>query len=222
MPINPELKICFIHIPKTGGTSIETLIPNIHPNNLIGIEPWKKQNSNYDTLFGNNLQHLTFNEIIKLKPEVINENYFIFTAVRNPYDRLISLISWKDGRWKKNNSISQREFNNYITDLEKRWIKCKLNIHEKPQHQFIDENYIDYIIKLEEMNEETFRDINSIIKIKNFDINFEFEYNVDCQRMKSNHNHYLEYYNKNTKAIQIVNNIYYMDFKKFGYSIIQN
>jgi hypothetical protein len=87
--------IVFIHIPRTAGTYIEGLLcekyncennwPNPNTDNLFGL--YKINDNNYLTL-----QHLTLNEMIKYN--FINKNsdkQFIFTIIRNPYDRVISL-----------------------------------------------------------------------------------------------------------------------------------
>lgn len=219
MPISPENKICYIHIPKTGGTTIESMLPGVFPNELIGIEPWDKQTNNLANLFGNNLQHLTYKEIIDLKPEVEKDNYFVFTTVRNPYERVVSMVGWRNKRWTKKMEITQSEFNKYIKELELRWIKNKLLLHEIPQYKFLDEDLkcVDYILKLDEINESKIEEMEKMMKIKNYNTNFKFNYDKNKILMKSFHKNYIEYFNKNKKAIELINKIYYMDFRIFNY-----
>ena len=218
MPINPELRICFIHIPKTGGTTIEHLIPNIHPNNCIGIKPYDNQECDYKYLFGNNLQHLTFNEIIKLKPEILKDNYFIFTLVRNPYSRVVSMAAWFNKRWIKNEPISKTEFNKYIDGLEMRWKKNNLFRHEIPQNQYLDDEllFVDNIIKLEELSGNKILEMEKMMCFKNID--FKFNFNPNLILMKSHHFSYLDYFKNNKKAIKLINLIYDLDFQKFNYT----
>ncbi len=88
-------QVIFIHIPRTAGTYIERQLcdkyqikqnwPRANIENLFGL--YKVRQDNYLTL-----QHLTLTEMIKfgfLKPNVNNQ--YIFTVVRHPYDRVLSL-----------------------------------------------------------------------------------------------------------------------------------
>lgn len=67
-------KCIFIHVPKTGGTSIEWALQN----KKVPIEQ----------------KHKTSNEICELHP-VAWEQYFKFTVVRNPWDWLVSWYYWR-------------------------------------------------------------------------------------------------------------------------------
>jgi hypothetical protein len=92
VPISHERRCVFIHVPKTGGTSIET---------ALGLHgPW--QDENRRTFFGMMgspdllalprtsafLQHLSIGEVQELAPEA--REYFSFAFVRNPWDRMVS------------------------------------------------------------------------------------------------------------------------------------
>jgi hypothetical protein len=76
-----DYKLLFIHIPRTGGTSVEKFFEfKSHDNLLSGRPP---------TVY--NGQHFTLSEYA----EKINvEKYFKFTIVRNPWDRLLSWYLW--------------------------------------------------------------------------------------------------------------------------------
>lgn len=222
MPINSDLKICFVHIPKTGGTTIESIIPNILPNKEIGINPWDNQTENKQYLFGKNLQHLSINNIISQNPDVISHNFCIFTVVRNPYDRIVSMISWFNKRWIKKIDLSQNEFDIYINNLKQRWKNNKLYNHELPQNYFLgnDLSIFDYIIKLEKLNNNKINNLEKIMKLKNYDFNYKFLYQENIKLMKSNHFD-SEYYFKNNKEARIlVNEIYKDDFKILNYTVI--
>tara|TARA_R110000824_G_scaffold336553_2_gene523050 strand:+ start:2326 stop:2958 length:633 start_codon:yes stop_codon:yes gene_type:complete len=86
--IDHKHKFIFIHIPKTGGTSIEKLfIPTADIQNV-------------------NLKHDTLRTILGTRPKI--KNYFKFTVVRNPWDLTASLYyyMWKSQyewpqRWRK-------------------------------------------------------------------------------------------------------------------------
>jgi len=70
-----DKKIIFIHIPRTGGTSVEEYFQFKHQHG------WKPDTA----------QHLTLKEY---SDHYDVEDYFKFTIVRNPWDRLVSWYLW--------------------------------------------------------------------------------------------------------------------------------
>jgi hypothetical protein len=96
MKFNNDL-IIFIHIPRTSGSYIEDSLckkyninikwPESNTLNLYGL--YKMNHNHYLTL-----QHLTLHEMIKYNfiNQNINEPY-IFTIIRNPYDRFVSIYN---------------------------------------------------------------------------------------------------------------------------------
>ena len=73
MPISDKLKIIFIHIPKTGGGTIEKSL------GIFGEDNNGSHKLNYEILYGkeNNrfLQHLTLLEINKIKDKEMTKFY---------------------------------------------------------------------------------------------------------------------------------------------------
>jgi hypothetical protein len=93
---NEDVNILFIHIPKTGGSSLElyfSLKFNIQLNNkslFLFIEDKPLLDENME--IKSSLQHITYNQIIKYS-KIFNinfENITILTIVRNPYERIMS------------------------------------------------------------------------------------------------------------------------------------
>lgn len=80
--ISHEHKCIFIHIPRTGGTALERSFN-------FADEPTK---------------HLCAKSIYLKVGQKIWDNYFKFTFVRNPWDRVISL--WHQPIYKKINALS--------------------------------------------------------------------------------------------------------------------
>ena len=70
-----DKKIIFVHIPRTGGTSVEKYF------NFKFDHGWKPETA----------QHLTLEEYDN---HYDIKNYFKFTIVRNPWDRLLSWYLW--------------------------------------------------------------------------------------------------------------------------------
>jgi len=94
MPYYKEGNILFIHIPKTGGSSLETYFENIYTQTCFGFD---KKNILPENINNISLQHLTYNTIYKYRDILdvsFNEKLNIITIVRNPYDRIISDLFW--------------------------------------------------------------------------------------------------------------------------------
>jgi len=88
MPYYPQMNLLFIHIPKTGGTSIEEYL-NKHSEQTV-FSP-----VNHGVLPGNlgiiSLQHQTYETIVKYHTFLgVPSHCRIISIVRNPYDRILS------------------------------------------------------------------------------------------------------------------------------------
>ena len=93
MPYYKEKKLLFIHIPKTGGTTIEDSIKENTPQTIYS----SRSNSLLDFPYNQKaLQHQFYTTIYKFrdKLDVNFDNIKIFSVVRNPYDRIISDLFW--------------------------------------------------------------------------------------------------------------------------------
>ena len=213
MPISHQFNTIYIHIPKTGGTSIEKYL-NIYNENglrpntniLHGHVPIKFEDNEYDPLnvgglAGYNLQHLTSNEIKKLLTVQIYQKYFKFTFIRNPWDRMVSEYKWAYY------SLSFEDYINRILYVVENRIKLETkNAHFRPQIEYIN-NDLDFIGRFENFNQ----DIEKVSSL----IGLDFDIKKLPHEKKTNRKHYKEYYNEQTK--QIINNIYKDDIKQFDY-----
>ena len=99
MPVNQQHKLLFVHIPKTGGTSVE--------ESLDMRFSWKDEN--LESLFGliqsmsllrrrfstNFLQHLTFQELSALLGDDL-QGLTPFAILRDPWTRFLSSYRRKD------------------------------------------------------------------------------------------------------------------------------
>lgn len=117
--INKSQKWAFIHIPKTGGTSVNKLL-----------------------LENSNTEFITSHDSIRIVPD---DNYFIFTIVRNPYTRFMS--AWLHGIRK---GIYSTNFNEFIKNLNEN------DVWFLPQQYYIEQGKtsnrkISFIVKYENL-----------------------------------------------------------------------
>ena len=185
-------KWLFAHVPKCAGNSFN---PNPYPYFYHG--------------------HDTNTKDFKFLKDINHHDYdFIFTFVRNPWDRLVSSFHYlKQGGNCKNDAL---DFEKYLSkyksfrDLVLNWDDSLFNqIHFRPQHEWIcdhDGGLIPHFIgRLETIQ----KDWDFICNKMNVPIrNLPF-------RNKSQHKYYTEYYNDETR--QIVAEKYVKDIEYFGY-----
>lgn len=101
-----EDKLFFIHIPKTAGTSIEHAI-----------------NGKDKPLWARHYRYYQFN----LYPKKYNpKEYYIFTVVRNPWDRVYSCFLWTKHKANSNNFWCET-FTEYLKFVESQDLKNSQN-----------------------------------------------------------------------------------------------
>lgn len=197
-----KLKLIFVHIPKTGGSTISNiLVPNIN------IHDEKYMEYLYGIKNNKALQHLSIIEIKKIVKNT--DDYYKFSIVRNPYDRLVSEYYWCQIKNIGNKSGQKfDDFLNYIIDIFKN-NKFDTNIytdHFIPQYKFL---YDDNILKVDKIFKfENFNNVLQFLKEK-YDINTNF-----YKHLKVHNGNKL---NLTQNQKNIIYNLYKKDFELFNY-----
>lgn len=203
---NNKTNILLIHIPKTGGTSVEDYLSkkmNIPLNNKSlfsflnpNIAKTHKLNIN------SSLQHMTMNTILKYK-KIFNikfKNLKIITIVRNPYDRIISDLFY----FKLIKIDTSKEETTEI--IKKYFSSSDYDNHNIPQYLFITNNQKKIFKNIIIMRTKTLT--------KNMhDLGFkDFNQHTNSNNKKINSGDYL-----NADSINLINTYYHNDFKILGY-----
>lgn len=200
--ISHKYKFYFQHIPKCAGTSIANHFEQLH-------------------IRTNSIDQLIFNGHEPYRDAVKGfdyKNYYIFTFVRNPWDRVVSLFHYRkwmvtDGYHPAHWPPAEEILNdNFKTFIHKDSLNTNESIHylEEPcfHHTWLANDIIskfNYIGKVETAQED-FKNICNDLKINDHDL---------PHVNKSNHKRYIEYYDEETK--QIVAEKYAKDIELFGY-----
>ena len=210
-----ELKCVYVHIPKTGGTSIEKIFYEI----LHKEKPSMTSRSDFEYFLGWDgehklwMQHATMQQINDLYEKDVSE-YFKFAFVRNPYERAVS--DWKFLRGRSNKKWRSKTFLKYLNcdGYFKRMLSDKKNKSTRIDHTYSQFDFlyskdgkclVDFIGKFENLQED---------------------FNTICDKMgiarktlpyskKQKYKNYTEYYDDETR--EIVAEKYAKDIEYFGY-----
>ena len=170
----------------------------------------KNAGTSIEEYFGNNSfkvqpnKHDNIYDIKKMFPNPYN-NYRKFTIIRNPYDKMVSWYFYLRRNTFENVFAEGDviEFNEWIKDPSKFWNFNDPISYLKPQHNWVDKTV--RIIKFENLNKE----------LEEF---FGEEIDLPVTN-KSDHKHYLNYYNQ--KSLDIIYDRYKEDFEKYNYKRIE-
>jgi len=197
MPIfeRDSKKILFVHIPKTGGTTIEDIFSahssmtfySLNPSPSLKVCP----------------QHLTFSDLrILLGRDYWNQ---AFSIIRDPYERMESEFYFRtENQYKK---FGRRpDFSAWLIDCinSVRKNPFLLDNHFRPQTDFIDSEVT--IFRLEDGLDIVVDEVSKLLGIQK--ISEPERKNVSEKRL-------LEW---SLDALNCINDYYHYDFEELGYS----
>lgn len=199
MPISTQHECVFVHIPRTGGTTVEKLL-GIHrdwpePDLEVFHGRFDRGNDYYQ------LQHLSYREMKSVKDIAHTQDYFKFTIVRNPWDRLVSEYFWQNLQDK----ISFQAFvNRTINIVNNRTRITGAYCHFRPQVEFLGDE-LNLIIRFENFRSE----------MRGLMLKFGIRPQSIPKHVATNHKNYSKYYDAET--VNMVANAYRMDIDHFSY-----
>lgn len=199
-----EKNLIFVHVPKTGGSTI------IHT--LLGIDKLTQLSKHKRTQYGieGALRHRSALQIQQRVGDEIWNAYYKFAFVRTPWERMVSAYFWnqREGNKQYALNISFEEFIKKlpnILDSE----NCPLLRHCRPQTFFLTSPNGEIMVN------DVFRyeDFSASLEIIGSKIGSPFK---PSKKYKvSKHKRYIKYYTTTTK--NIVRRCYADDIQLFNY-----
>ena len=204
-------KFIFTHPPKCGGTSIEDLFGFLQLR-----EKYPSVNAFKHASLKTHLEHLT-------NKGVDAESFLKFSIIRNPWDRAVSFYNhnkYKEYNYFTNEAVN-KEVPQHIKDSRQmtfkefvlKYYKNDFNseVVTKPYMCLQDKFSLDYVVRLENLEEDLF-----IIKDK-----LHLELNQNIPHINNSDKFlkrkpYKEYYDKET--IKVVEKLFEWDINNFGYT----
>ncbi len=189
--ISYDKKFIFVHINKTAGTSMEKALAD------YGVRKLEEKSDLQFELSYSQSQHFNCEEYSKYLGSEYDD-YFKFTVIRNPFDRVVSY--YYGGAIKSDLSFSQwvvdRYKNKNFKDFERMYSDYK---------HWINLDDMDLILRFENLSV----DFEKLKNTLDLDISLG-SYNVNKKRVG-----YEEYYDDNTK--EIIGNFFRDELDKFNY-----
>jgi len=191
--LNKELK--FIHITKTGGSTIEEIG---FKNNIN----WGKYHTEYGYA----------HSIFPKKQEKFKNRYKWFMVVRNPYTRILAEYHYLCKITPEIINFSVEQFNKFLvlriksaSKGEKQTLLAKRD-HFTEQYKYLDPTIDIHILKYENIEEE----FNNLMVKYNYKFKFEKIINTSENKYTVD--------DLSNETIDIINTIYNKDFELFGYT----
>jgi chondroitin 4-sulfotransferase 11 len=201
--ISSKHKLIFIHIPKTGGSSIHQMF------DYSVSRP-------YIDKFDRERDHFTALDYKEHVPDY--NDYFKFAFVRNPWDKLVSeYLFFKFGTdlWKPPHRIidpKNLSFKEFIVNIQ--GINLDKHTHYSKSHYIPQTNYI--------LDENLDICVDFIGRFEHFPRDLQVVYNkINIplpgipHKNKTKHRHYAEYYDDETRELAAKK--YARDIEYFGY-----
>jgi hypothetical protein len=198
--ISLQKRFLFVHIPKTAGNSIQTILRHYSEDEIValraeqdGIERFGLRNPNYKIK-----KHSTLAEYRAALGEARFRDLYKFTCVRNPWDRM---VSYYFGTTQLVETWDRKEFKKLI--LKALSVSDYLRLDKSEADSF---GNVDYIMRFENLADD-FRVVCARLGIPDAPLP---QYN------RSNREHYSKYYD--AELCELIRNRFAPEIDRFGYA----
>lgn len=203
--ISHRYRAIFVHIPKTGGTSVEEVL---WPRPRSQADLWMGFTSRFANKYQTGgLQHLFARHIRQEVGRDAFTTYFKFSFVRNPWDKAISQFFSMQRRDDLREFIGMKPGDCFKTYLER--IAKKQHVQWEPQHRFLLDDNGELLVDRVGRFEHFERDLRAVLA------RLGVEVAAVPHRNRTSHGPYQEYYDP--ESVGMVEEMYAEDIARFGY-----
>jgi hypothetical protein len=198
--ISFQKRFLFVHIPKTAGNSIQSILRDYSEDELValrseqdGIERFGLRNPNYKIK-----KHSTLAEYRDALGEMTFGDLYKFTCVRNPWDRMVSYYftpTQNAAAWDR------KKFRKIIVKAPP--VAEYLRLNERDNNPFQN---VNYIIRFENL----VNDFRTVCRALGISPTTLPQYN------RSNREHYSKYYDEELRGL--VRTRFAAEIERFGYT----
>lgn len=192
--ISIQKKFLFVHVPKTGGNSIQNVLRDYSEDEITrgkrqdGFERFGVSNRHYDTKKHSKLFHYQ-----SALDDDLYRSLFKFATIRNPWDRVVSAY------FSPGKNVTEWNRNDFLARIRKtvrlRDFLCEVRPRKrkrlKPMSDRKLDSDVDFLIKFERL-EEDFRKVCEILDIP---------YTQLPKTNASRRAHYSKYYDEELKEL---------------------
>ncbi|MFK5998820.1 MAG: sulfotransferase family 2 domain-containing protein [Rhodobacterales bacterium] len=214
MIISHGRKYIFVHIPKTGGTSLSLALESkaMKDDILIGDTPKaKNRRTRIKPLqaSGRLWKHARLRDIYGPVTQAQIESYFVFTIVRNPWDRMVSYYHWLKAQSFDHPAVGIAKICDFTDFLHDPSIRLTLQ-NDGASTYVSDKDGVDrcnLYLRMEHLAEDTNR-LGRSLDLKLPDLP---HHNPSLRRQD-----YTPYYDAQSQAL--IAGVFAKDIQKFSYS----
>lgn len=178
MPVSRKYNTIFVHITKTGGTSVEEMLELDHDTET---DPSVLREMLLNRMDGDNAyQHFVPRDMRRMISEAEWDKFYKFTIIRNPYSRAVSSFNFLN-KFANMNIDTIEQFLHMAIQVEREGTYDTLPFyhHFRPQWHYFEDIEYDYVAHFENLQDDMKKICSTINCPNDLPVRNQYEYVKD-------------------------------------------